>query len=85
MSGGYSVYVGNAPFQSTEQEIGDFFSQKGNVTNVRIVYDRETGRPRGFAFVEYSDEQSAQRAVNELNGADFNGRQLRVNLANNRS
>uniref|UniRef100_A0A1I7TU90 RRM domain-containing protein n=1 Tax=Caenorhabditis tropicalis TaxID=1561998 RepID=A0A1I7TU90_9PELO len=84
MSQGFSVYVGNAPFQTTEQQIGDYFSNVGQVTNVRIVYDRETGRPRGFAFVEFSDEAGAQRAVNELNGADFNGRQLRVNLANNK-
>ncbi|CAP36102.1 Protein CBG18684 [Caenorhabditis briggsae] len=82
MSGsGFSIYVGNAPYQTTEQEMGDFFSSVGTVTNVRIVLDRETGRPRGFAFVEFSEQQSAERAVNELNGADFNGRQLRVNIA----
>ncbi|EGT38460.1 hypothetical protein CAEBREN_15135 [Caenorhabditis brenneri] len=80
-SQGFSVYVGNAPYQTSEDEIGSFFSNVGHVTNVRIVCDRETGRPRGFAFVEFADEAGAQRAVNELNGADFNGRQLRVNLA----
>ncbi|CAL2027772.1 hypothetical protein CAEBREN_23840 [Caenorhabditis brenneri] len=84
MSQGFSVYVGNAPFQTTEEQIGQFFSNVGQVNNVRIVYDRETGRPRGFAFVEFADEAAAQRAVQELNGADFNGRQLRVNLANNK-
>lgn len=48
----------------------------------RIVYDRETGRPRGFAFVEFSEEAGAQRAVEQLNGVAFNGRNLRVNYAN---
>jgi RNA recognition motif-containing protein len=47
-----------------------------------LVYDRETGRPKGFGFCEFSDEQSAQNAISSLNGADFNGRALRVNLAN---
>ncbi|KAF1769803.1 hypothetical protein GCK72_001620 [Caenorhabditis remanei] len=82
MSGrGFSVYVGNAAYQTTEQELGDYFSSVGQVTNVKIVCDRETGRPRGFAFVEFADEASAQKACEQLNGADFNGRQLRVNLA----
>ncbi|KAF1769794.1 hypothetical protein GCK72_001611 [Caenorhabditis remanei] len=81
-SQGFSVYVGNVPYQGTEEEIGNYFSTVGIVNNVRIVYDRETGRPRGFAFVEYSEEAGAQRAVEELNGAAFNGRNLRVNYAN---
>ncbi|KAK6046439.1 hypothetical protein COOONC_16057 [Cooperia oncophora] len=79
---GCSVYVGNLPYQTSEQEIGDFFSQAGQVTNVRMVYDRETGRAKGFAFCEFADEAGAQNAMNRLNGADFKGRQLRVNLAN---
>ncbi|GMR44696.1 hypothetical protein PMAYCL1PPCAC_14891, partial [Pristionchus mayeri] len=79
-----SVYVGNMPYQSTENDLGNFFSQVGHVTKVRIVYDRETNRPKGFAFVEFADEQTAQAAINQFNGADFNGRSLRVNMANNR-
>ncbi|KHJ77048.1 hypothetical protein OESDEN_23332, partial [Oesophagostomum dentatum] len=78
----FSVYVGNIPYQTTEESIGNYFSQAGNVTNVRIVYDRETGRPKGFGFCEFADEAGAQNAVNTLNGADFNGRSLRVNWAN---
>ncbi|KAK6039286.1 hypothetical protein COOONC_23208 [Cooperia oncophora] len=78
----HSVYVGNIPYQTTEDAIGNHFSQAGNVTNVRIVYDRETGRPKGFGFCEFSDEAGAQNAVNTLNGTDFNGRSLRVNYAN---
>ncbi|PIO71503.1 hypothetical protein TELCIR_06603 [Teladorsagia circumcincta] len=79
---GHSVYVGNLPYQTTEDAIGNHFSQAGNVTNVRIVYDRETGRTKGFGFCEFSDEAGAQNAVNTLNGTDFNGRSLRVNYAN---
>jgi cleavage stimulation factor subunit 2 len=56
-------------------------NQSGKVTNVRIVMDRETNRPKGFGFVEFADPQAAQDAVNTFNGADFNGRHLRVNLA----
>ncbi|CAP36100.1 Protein CBG18686 [Caenorhabditis briggsae] len=79
---GFSVYVGNVPYQVSEEEIGQWFSSVGVVNNVRIVFDRETGRPRGFAFVEFTDEAGAQRAVEQLNGASFNGRNLRVNYAN---
>ncbi|VDO06058.1 unnamed protein product [Haemonchus placei] len=77
-----SVYVGNLPYQTTEQALGDYFSQAGQVTNVKIVYDRETGRNKGFGFCDFADPAGAQNAVNTLNGADFNGRSLRVNFAN---
>ncbi|KAJ1373739.1 hypothetical protein KIN20_036235 [Parelaphostrongylus tenuis] len=62
----YSVYVGNIPHQTTEDAIGRHFSQAGRVTNVKIVYDRETGRSKGFGFCEFSDEAGAQNAVNGL-------------------
>ncbi|GMS89747.1 hypothetical protein PENTCL1PPCAC_11922, partial [Pristionchus entomophagus] len=84
-NGGFSVYVGNLPYRTTENEVGDFFSQVGEVTNVRLVIDRETGRAKGFGFVEFSNEEAANNAVNQLNEQDFNGRNLRVNLANNRN
>nr|CDJ94354.1 RNA recognition motif domain containing protein [Haemonchus contortus] len=74
--------VGNLPYQATEQDMGNHFSQAGQVTNVKIVYDRETGRMKGFGFCEFSDAAGANNAVNTLNGADFGGRQLRVNYAN---
>ncbi|VDP00512.1 unnamed protein product, partial [Heligmosomoides polygyrus] len=70
----FSVYVGNIPYETTEDALGGLFSQAGQVSNVRIVSDRETGRPKGFAFCEFADEAGAQNAVNTLNGADFNGR-----------
>uniref|UniRef100_A0A915ELS5 RRM domain-containing protein n=1 Tax=Ditylenchus dipsaci TaxID=166011 RepID=A0A915ELS5_9BILA len=81
-SSGFSVYVGNIPYQTTENDLGNFFSQAGNVTNVRLVYDRETNRPKGFGFCEFADAQGAENAISQLNGADFNGRALRVNSAN---
>jgi len=81
-SSGFSVYVGNLPYNITESDVGNFFSTAGTVTNVRLVYDRETNRPKGFGFCEFADEQGASRAVSELNGRDFNGRQLLVNWAN---
>ncbi|CAB3408375.1 unnamed protein product [Caenorhabditis bovis] len=80
---GFSVYVGNIPYQATEADIGNYFSQVGQVSNVRIVFDRESGRPKGFGFCEFAEEAGAQRAVEQLNGTPFNGRNLRVNFANN--
>lgn len=77
-----SVFVGNLPWSTNEQELGDLFSQCGNVTGVRIVLDRETGRSRGFAFVEYSNPGDADAAISQLNGYDLNGRQIRCDNAN---
>ncbi|PIO61881.1 hypothetical protein TELCIR_16579 [Teladorsagia circumcincta] len=79
---GFSVYVGNLPYQTSEDAIRNYFSRAGQVANVRIPTDRETGRMKGFAFCEFADEAGARNAVNTLNGSDFGGRQLRVNLAN---
>uniref|UniRef100_A0A914V1F2 RRM domain-containing protein n=1 Tax=Plectus sambesii TaxID=2011161 RepID=A0A914V1F2_9BILA len=81
---GYSLFVGNLPYQTTEDELGNFFSRAGNVVNIRIVSDRDTGRPKGFAFCEFDDEQGAQRAIDTLDGTEFNGRSIRVNWANSR-
>uniref|UniRef100_A0A9J2NZY7 RRM domain-containing protein n=2 Tax=Ascaris TaxID=6251 RepID=A0A9J2NZY7_ASCLU len=74
--------IGNIPYNCSEMDVGNFFSQAGPVVNVRLVYDRDTGRPKGFGFCDFADEISAQGAINTLNGADFNGRALRVNWAN---
>ncbi|KAK6018263.1 hypothetical protein OSTOST_16163 [Ostertagia ostertagi] len=71
-----------SPIRPARKPSGIHFSRAGQVTNVRIVYDRETGRMKGFGFCEFSDEAGANNAVNTLNGSDFDGRQLRVNLAN---
>ncbi len=78
-----SIFVGNLPFSATETEIGDLFAQHGTVHSVRIITDRETGRPRGFAFVKMDDGDVAA-AVQALDGSVFGGRNLRVNEAEDR-
>ncbi len=77
------LYVGNLPFSATNEEIRDLFAAHGTVHNVNLISDRETGRPRGFGFVEM-DSDGAAKAVTELNGKDFGGRDLRVSEANER-
>ncbi len=74
------LYVGNLPFQTTEDELSDMFSQAGNVESVRIITDRDTGRSRGFGFVEM-DDADAERAIEQFNGTDLGGRPLTVNEA----
>ena len=73
--------MGNLPFSATEEEITDLFSQHGTVERVKIVTDRETGRPRGFAFVTMADDASANAAIAALNDQDYQGRALRINAA----
>ena len=75
------LYVGNLSFQSTEDDIHEAFSAHGTVTSVNVIMDRDTGRPRGFAFVEMSSDAEAQAAVQALDGRDFGGRNLKVNIA----
>ncbi|MDR1308803.1 MAG: RNA-binding protein [Deltaproteobacteria bacterium] len=78
-----TIYVGNLPFSSTQAEISDLFSRFGTVHSVNLISDRETGRPRGFGFVEMDPEQ-ALAAIEALNGSDLGGRSLRVNEARGR-
>ena len=73
------LYVGNLSFQTTETELTDLFAQSGSVETVRIITDRETGRSKGFGFVEMQD--GGDKAIEQLNGKDFNGRALTVNEA----
>ena len=75
------LYVGNLPFTSTEDELRGVFERHGAVDSVAVITDRETGRPRGFAFVEMSEESSAQDAIRALDGSDLGGRSVRVNEA----
>jgi len=75
------LFVGNVDFNATENDLQDHFSKAGTVLTANIVQDRMTGKARGFAFVEMSSEEEAQRAVSELNGSDFAGRKLTVNEA----
>ena len=75
------LYVGNLPFSSTEEEIRDAFAAHGSVASVTLITDRDTGRPRGFAFVEMSTSSEAQAAMQALDGQDLGGRSLKVNVA----
>ncbi|HEU6438416.1 RNA-binding protein [Nitratidesulfovibrio sp.] len=79
-----SLYVGNLPFSASEDEIRDLFSQHGQVLSVKLISDRETGRPRGFGFVEM-EAADATGAVEALNGYSFGGRALKVNEAQPRA
>src|SRR5450432_2262282 len=76
-----NLFVGNLSFQTTQDELLAAFSQFGNVERVNIVTDRETGQPRGFAFVEMTEKRDADTAISQLNGADLNGRTMNVNEA----
>lgn len=78
------LYVGNLSFNTDPETLQDAFSRCGNVREVRIMTDRETGRPRGFAFVSMEDAQGARVAIAEMNGAVLDGRALRVNEAEER-
>ena len=75
------LYVGNLPFQVTEADLSDLFAQVGGVDSVKIITDRDTGRSKGFAFVEMSDDSAAEQAISKFNGTDFSGRALTVNEA----
>jgi len=80
------LYVGNLPFTATEEEIRNLFEAEGRkVENVSVISDRETGRPRGFAFVEMSTQNDADTAVQKLNGFQLGGRTLTVSEARERS
>ena len=75
------IYVGNLPFSSTEEELRGVFSAHGDVQSVNVMTDRDTGRPRGFAFVEMADASAAGNAIRALDGSEMGGRNLRVNEA----
>jgi len=78
-----NIYVGNLPFSAGDQELSDLFSQFGAVQSARVIMDRETGRARGFGFVEMADED-ARKAIEALDGSDMGGRPLRINEAQER-
>ena len=75
------IYVGNLPFSADEAAVRDLFAQHGTVESVSLPVDRETGRPRGFGFVEMTSDDDAQKAIDMCNGKDFGGRTLTVNEA----
>jgi RNA recognition motif-containing protein len=78
------LYVGNLPFDATEESVRALFSPHGTVESLSLITDRETGRPRGFGFVEMSNAD-ASRAMQALNGTDFSGRSLKINEAQART
>lgn len=79
------LYVGNLNFQTQEQELRDLFAQHGEVLSSNVITDRDTGRSRGFGFVEMGSEDEARAAERALDGQDFDGRQLKVNEAKPRN
>jgi len=81
---GKRLYIGNIPFSATEEELRELFARHGTVTGVDLITDRETGRPRGFAFVEMEDSAAADAAIESVDGSDLGGRNIRVNEAQER-
>jgi RNA recognition motif-containing protein len=79
------IYIGNLPFSSTEADLKDVFGRHGAVDSVNIITDRETGRPRGFAFVEMEEASAAGDAIRALDGSDLGGRNIKVNEAKDRN
>jgi cold-inducible RNA-binding protein len=80
-----NIYVGNLSFDTDSARLEELFAQHGPVTKAQVITDRETGRSRGFGFVEMGSADAAERAISALNGKDLGGRQLTVNLAKERS
>lgn len=78
-----NIFVGNLPWRTDDQELENLFSQYGEVLSAKVISDRETGRSRGFGFVEMEDD-AALEAIENLNGQEMDGREIRVNEANDR-
>jgi RNA recognition motif-containing protein len=78
------IYVGNLAFSTTDQELQELFEQHGSVSSAKVITDRETGRSRGFGFVEMDDDAAADKAIAALDGSQVGGRDLRVNEAHER-
>ena len=81
----FNIYVGNLSFDTTESEVQSLFASYGDVDRVNVVTDRDTGRPRGFCFVEMSDDAAGRKAIEALDGTEFGGRNLTVNEAKPRA
>jgi RNA recognition motif-containing protein len=78
---GTRLFVGNLPYSATDQILTDTFSQCGTVQSAKVITDRETGRSKGFGFVEMASESEASTAIEKFNGADYDGRRMTVNEA----
>ena len=79
------IFVGNLNFQTTQDQVRDFFADAGDVVDVQMPLNRETGRPRGFAFVTFSSPEEASAAIERLNGQELDGRALRIDRAEERA
>lgn len=79
------IYIGNLPYSATSDELRVMFEEHGAVQSAQVITDRDTGRSKGFGFVEMSDDQEAQKAIDALNGIDIGGRTLTVNEARPRT
>ena len=82
---GKNIYVGNMSYNTTQDSLQELFEEYGEVTSVNVITDRETGRPRGFAFVEMATDEGASAAIEALSGQEVDGRTLTVNEAKPRS
>ncbi len=78
---GRKLYVGNLPYSADQQSLTEIFSRWGTVDSVNVIADRDTGQSKGFGFIEMSSDSEAQKAIQELNGADCDGRPMTVNEA----
>lgn len=78
------IYVGNISFNTQENDLRNLFAQYGEVVDVKIIIDRNTNRSKGFGFVEMQDDAAGEAAISELNGKDFDGRNLKINEAKER-
>jgi len=80
-----NIYVGNLAFSTGSSDLERLFAEHGPVTKAEVISDRDTGQSRGFGFVEMGSSEAAQKAIDSLDGADFEGRNLKVNIAKERS
>lgn len=80
-----NIFVGNLPFTASSPELEELFGRFGAVSRAQVITDRDTGRSRGFGFVEMESDEEAQNAIESLDGSDFSGRQIKVNVARERS
>lgn len=80
-----NIYVGNLDYQITEEDLRDIFEEYGTVTSTKVVIDRDSNRSKGFGFVEMQEQAEGQKAIDELDGAELEGRTMRVNVARERT
>lgn len=80
-----NLFVGNLPFSTSSSELEELFGRYGAVSRAQVITDRDTGRSRGFGFVEMDSDDEAQQAIEALDGSDIDGRQIKVNVARERS